>query len=237
MFHILSIALFKILAIKPFDAEHIPLNGHAQLRDFPIRVRVSVLQLKDRLLVERHGCWSQAMRFMVGVMGANDDFATESDMGAAYSVGQFVAKIGAVLLTGGMGGCMRAACEGAKDAGGFVLAIGPTREKGDLNDFVDVAAMTGMAGGRNYFNILSADAVVPIGVRSPGTLAEAAFSIQLERPTIVLGCTGAVRNCLSEFSSSDLRFADSVEEVFEFLTKAANDFELGGSIVGRGYGG
>ena len=54
------------------------------------------------------------------------------------SVGRAVARAGAVLVCGGLGGAMEAAARGAAAQGGTVLGILPGTDRGAANEFVDV---------------------------------------------------------------------------------------------------
>ena len=159
------------------------------------------------------------MKTVIGVMGAGAELATQHDIRVAYQIGRTVAKSGAVLLSGGMSGVMEASCRGAKDCGGMVVAIGPTNNKTKLNRFVDIALLTGMAGGRNYINILSSDIVIAVGVHSPGTLSEIAFALQLERPLIVVGGSQKMRAHISQLGKGAVKFANSAKQVEVFLSR------------------
>ena len=91
---------------------------------------------------------------VIGVMGSHRGDARTLD--EAYRIGEGIAKRGHVTLTGGGGGTMRAASEGARKAGGLVVAVLPTERrypaKGYPNDFVDVPIYTGMSDARNAIN-------------------------------------------------------------------------------------
>lgn len=68
------------------------------------------------------------MKKIVGVMGPGKNHATSEDTKCAYEVGKLVASYDAVLLCGGMYGTMEASAQGAQEAGGLTVGIGPTRE-------------------------------------------------------------------------------------------------------------
>ncbi|NDB91713.1 MAG: TIGR00725 family protein [Nitrososphaeria archaeon] len=59
------------------------------------------------------------------VIGNNENGSTPELEKIAYAVGVEVAKTGAVLITGGLGGVMKAASHGAHDSGGLVVGIIP----------------------------------------------------------------------------------------------------------------
>ena len=97
----------------------------------------------------------------VGVIGASDcDGGTAA---RAEEVGRLIAGRGAVLVCGGMGGVMEAACRGAQQAGGLTVGILPDADREAANAFVDVA----IAG-------------------SHGTLSEIGFALRMGKTVIGL---------------------------------------------------
>ena len=121
------------------------------------------------------------MSIMIGVIGAGD--AGEKDCRIAEEVGAEIAINGYILLCGGMGGIMEAACRGAKTNGGTTIGILPGSSKRDCNQYVDYPIVTGMGHGRNIIVAGSCDAVIAIG-GSFGTLSEIAFALRLNIPII-----------------------------------------------------
>lgn len=120
----------------------------------------------------------------IAVVGAS--VAGEELYGAAREVGRLLGERRAVLLTGGLGGVMEASCRGAKEAGGTTVAILPTLDKSDANDYVDIAIPTGMGEIRNALIIRAADAVIAVGGEF-GTLSEIAFALRTDKPVVGLG--------------------------------------------------
>lgn len=117
--------------------------------------------------------------------------AGECDPGLARQarrVGEEIARAGATLLTGGRGGVMAAASEGAAAAGGLVVGIlpGAGAAESPPNDAVRAAIFTGMGQARNQILVLSADAVVAVG-GGWGTLSEIALALKQGRPVVSLG--------------------------------------------------
>jgi uncharacterized protein (TIGR00725 family) len=104
----------------------------------------------------------------------------------AETVGRELARRGAVVVTGGLGGAMEAACRGAKAEGGTTVGILPTGDRADANDWVDVAVPTGLGEGRNAIVVRAADAVVAVAGEF-GTLSEIALALRLGRPVVGLG--------------------------------------------------
>lgn len=123
----------------------------------------------------RLDCSLRDRRF-IGVIGAAD--CDETLAALARAVGRKIAETGAVLVCGGMGGVMRAACQGAKEVGGLTIGILPGSEKSQANEFVDVPIATGLGEARNLIIIRSVDLVVAIG-GSYGTLSEIGFALKM----------------------------------------------------------
>lgn len=121
------------------------------------------------------------METVIGVIGGGD--ASPGECSAALAVGKAVAENGCVLLCGGAGGIMEAACRGAKTAGGTTVGILPGASKKDANPYVDIPVVTGMGHGRNVIVAGSCDALIAIG-GSFGTLSEIAFALRLKIPVI-----------------------------------------------------
>lgn len=123
----------------------------------------------------------QAVHVAVSGGGA----ATDADCGLAEEVGRELAQRGAVVVTGGLGGAMAAACRGAKAAGGMTVGILPSDDRADANDWVDVAVPTGLGEGRNALVVRAADAVIAVAGEF-GTLSEIALALKLGRPVVGL---------------------------------------------------
>jgi uncharacterized protein (TIGR00725 family) len=104
----------------------------------------------------------------------------------AEEVGRELARRGAVVVTGGLGGAMEAACRGAKGEHGTTIGILPGGERSDANAWVDVAVPTGMGEGRNALVVRAADAVVAVAGEF-GTLSEIALALKLGKPVVGLG--------------------------------------------------
>ena len=156
------------------------------------------------------------MKKIIGVMGASTASTKETKI--AYEIGKTVAKLGAVLLTGGMSGIMEASSKGAREENGLVLAICPTSKKEDLNSFVDIGVVTGMAGGRNYMNIKTSDIVVAVGSNSAGTLSEIAFTLQSNKPLIIVNASASMKLFLLEFNNENVYYISTIKGIEKKLT-------------------
>jgi hypothetical protein len=121
------------------------------------------------------------MYTIIGVIGANQ--ASDKDYKTAEEVGREVAKRKGVVICGGLGGIMEAACNGAKSEGGLTIGIVPGFSKSEANPYVDIPVVTGMSHARNIIVVRSSDAIIAIG-GSYGTLSEIAFALKLQIPVI-----------------------------------------------------
>lgn len=147
---------------------------------------------------------------IVGVIGSDGDIDDENRANAE-TVGRMVAERGAVLVCGGRGGVMEAACKGAKSAGGLTIGILPTMDKGGANSFVDVPIVTGMDVARNVIIVRTADVLIAVGGRY-GTLSEIAHALSMGKKVVSLHSWDSLRQ---EEAISGLVFASTAEEAVE----------------------
>lgn len=103
----------------------------------------------------------------------------------AEEVGQLLARAGATVVTGGMGGVMRAASRGAAGAGGQAIGILPGTDAAEANEYVTLAIPTGLGVARNLVVVTSADAVLAVGGRH-GTLSEIGLALRQGREVVTL---------------------------------------------------
>ena len=123
-------------------------------------------------------------RFRVGVIGGSRP--DKAAIRAAETVGRLVAERGGVVVCGGLGGVMEAACRGARQAGGLSIGILPGNDPAAANAFVDVALATGLGYTRNSLVALNADILIAIDGEY-GTLSEIAYGIIYGKKVIGLG--------------------------------------------------
>jgi uncharacterized protein (TIGR00725 family) len=119
----------------------------------------------------------------VGVVGPGegDSLALER----AEDVGRELGRRGVVLVCGGLGGAMEAACRGAKSSGGTTVGILPGLERTPANNYVDIALPTGMGELRNGLVVRASDAVIAVAGEF-GTLSEVAFALKTGVPVVGL---------------------------------------------------
>jgi hypothetical protein len=119
----------------------------------------------------------------IAVIGGSDIGPETAAM--AREVGREVAKRGAVLLCGGLGGVMAAAAHGAQDAGGVSLGILPEGDRRQANPYLTYTIATNLGHARNVLIAHSADALIAVA-GSYGTISEAAIALKLGKPVIAL---------------------------------------------------
>jgi len=120
----------------------------------------------------------------VAVVGGGNAPPAEREL--AKAVGQGLAEAGAVLVCGGLGGAMEAACEGAREGGGLTVGILPGTKRSDANAHVDIALPTGIGEARNALVVRAADAVIAVGGEF-GTLSEIALALATGVAVVGLG--------------------------------------------------
>lgn len=114
--------------------------------------------------------WRKRVR--VGIVGGSNPEPHYLEM--ARRVGELVARAGAILVCGGLGGVMGAAAAGARQAGGLTLGILPGNNPDDANPDVDIPMATGMGYSRNSLVAMNSDVLIAIDGEY-GTLTEIAY--------------------------------------------------------------
>jgi len=141
----------------------------------------------------------------VAVVGPGEASPEEREL--AEDVGQGLGRAGAIIVCGGLGGVMAAACRGASTAQGTSIGILPGTDRAAANDWVTLAIPTGLGELRNGLVVRAADVVIAIG-GGPGTLSEIALALKTGVPVVGIatwqidgveaasGADGAVKRAL-----------------------------------------
>ena len=108
---------------------------------------------------------------------------------AAYRVGAGIARAGAVLVCGGLGGVMEAAARGATEQGGVAIGFIPGLDRAAANPYLTYVFPTGMGHMRNFLVIRSAHAAIMIA-GGVGTLQEATIAYDHRVPVVMVQGTG-----------------------------------------------
>jgi uncharacterized protein (TIGR00725 family) len=119
----------------------------------------------------------------IGVIGGSE--APPKVAGLAEEVGREIARRGAVLVCGGLGGVMEAACRGAAAEGGLTVGILPGNDRRAANPFVRIPVVTGLGTARNVAVVRSSQVVIAID-GGYGTLSEIGHALQSGIPVIGL---------------------------------------------------
>lgn len=120
---------------------------------------------------------------MIGVIGAGSCDNEIYEM--ARKVGEGIAKAGAILVCGGLGGVMEAACRGAYEAGGQTVGILPGPDRAQANPYVTVPIVTDLGHARNILIVRSSNVLVAVS-GGYGTLSEIGIALKLRKPLIGL---------------------------------------------------
>jgi uncharacterized protein (TIGR00725 family) len=119
----------------------------------------------------------------IAVVGPSEASARERTL--AEEVGALLARQGAVVLCGGLGGVMEACARGASMAGGVVLGVLPGFDRTGANPYLTVALATGLGELRNGVLVNAADALVAVG-GSWGTFSEVTLALHAHKPVVAL---------------------------------------------------
>ena len=160
------------------------------------------------------------MKTLVAVCGSDSDDVHLSSvmLQTAEQVGAGIASRGAILVCGGRGGVMEAACRGAKNRQGVTLGLLP-ESKQEANQFVDLPVPTGLGMRRNLLVVSAADVVIAIGGRW-GTLSEICYAVIFGKPVVLVVGTGGVvdelaAGFLMKNSREFLHVASSADEAVQ----------------------
>lgn len=147
----------------------------------------------------------------MAVVGPGDRVPPE-EAAIATEVGSLLAKRNAILVCGGLGGVMAAACRGAVGRGGLTVGLLPGSSRADGNQYLSVALPTGLRQLRNGLVVSVCDAVIAVG-GSWGTLSEIALAVRVGKPTIVIG--GWKVEDLRQGPVGEVLRADSAEQAVD----------------------
>jgi len=128
---------------------------------------------------------------LIAVIGGGQCSSEQAKL--AEEVGRELARHGAILACGGLGGVMEAACKGASAEGGTTIGILPGENRKAANPYVQIPIVTGIGYARNVVVVKSAQAVIAIG-GNYGTLSEIAHALQSDIPVIGLDTWSLSKN-------------------------------------------
>ena len=130
----------------------------------------------------------------------------------ALEVGEEVAKRGAILVCGGLGGVMEAAAKGASMAGGITVGILPGPSSNSANPYIMIPVATDMGQARNVIIAHTADGLVAVS-GGAGTLSEIGHGLKLGKPIVGLKTIANLRG---------VNYVDTAQEaiarIFELIS-------------------
>ncbi|MBA4718675.1 MAG: TIGR00725 family protein [Nitrosopumilus sp.] len=169
------------------------------------------------------------------VIGNNTNGCTPKHEKIAYDVGETIAKSGSVLITGGLGGVMKAASHGAHYANGLTVGIIPQNDATLANQFCDIVIPTGMGLACDFLNALSADGIIIVGGGS-GTLSEVCAAYMYKKPMVAIrNIGGSIEQYIDGFLDhrENIKIIgvdtpqDAVKTILELISTSSNkDTEL-----------
>jgi len=158
----------------------------------------------------------QKKKKFIAVIGGSHCSPEEAEL--AEAVGSELARCGAVLVCGGLGGVMKAACKGASSEGGTTIGILPGDSRRQANPYVQIPIVTNIGYARNTIVVKSAQAIIAIG-GSYGTLSEIGHALQYNIPVIGLNTWSLSRNGQPEESIILAQSAtDAVKKALDLST-------------------
>jgi len=151
----------------------------------------------------------------VGIIGTGEyEPETYKD---AYEVGQLLAKRGAIIVCGGLGGVMEAACKGVSEVGGISIAFLPGLDKSEANPYVTYPLPTGLGEMRNLLIVRASEALIAIG-GGFGTLSEIGFALKTGKKVVLLK-SWECKDRERRFAASVIYARNPYEAVEKIFTK------------------
>ena len=154
----------------------------------------------------------------IAVIGGSECSPQEARL--AEEVGRELARQGVVLVCGGLGGIMEAACKGASSEGGVTIGILPGGSRQTANPYVQIPIVTGLGEARNVVVVKSAQAVIAIG-GGYGTLSEIGHALRNGLPVIGLNTWSLSRN--GQPDNSITLAQDAAEAVKKAISSIKNE--------------
>ncbi len=124
-------------------------------------------------------------RIQIGLIGDSQIRSKQQNL-IAYEIGKTVARNNAILICGGRGGVMEAACKGVYEEGGISVGILPydINDQG-MNEFLTVRIPTQLGMARNAIIPLASDGIIACG-GGAGTLSEISFTSMYGKPLVCI---------------------------------------------------
>ncbi len=154
-------------------------------------------------------------KLIIAVIGGGQCSTKEAVL--AETVGRELAKREVILVCGGLGGVMEAACRGATIESGVTIGILPGDDPATSNPYVQIPVATGVGYARNIAVVKSAQAVIAID-GDYGTLTEIGYALKSDIPVIGLNTWSLSRN--GQEDKSIIEAEDAVDAVEKAVSLA-----------------
>ena len=158
----------------------------------------------------------------ISVIGSSDCSPEVARL--AEEVGRELAKRGAAVVCGGLGGVMEAVCKGARQMGGQTIGILPREDLNEANPWVEIPIVTGMGYARNAIVVKSGLAVIAID-GGFGTLSEIGHALGQTDPLTVIGLKTWTLSKNGEMDNAIIEAKDPVDAVEKALDAARKRIE------------
>ena len=146
---------------------------------------------------------------------------------AAEELGSLFAKRRAVVVTGGKGGIMEAACKGTTKAGGITIAEVSGDRRFSANEYVKIEIVTCDVGFRGPSQLVGmCDGIISLG-GGAGTLQELCVAYRMSKPVVLLTGFGGWTDKVAKLDYLDERrtvkfevarnVAESIDKLYNLL--------------------
>jgi uncharacterized protein (TIGR00725 family) len=128
-------------------------------------------------------------KLVVAVIGGGLEDPRTDD--TAKAVGAALARAGAHLVCGGLGGCMEGAARGYREAKGEGIVVGilPGPSRHEANPWIDLPIPTGVGQAQAALVAMAVDGAIVVG-GGGGTLSEIGLLLRDGKPVVALAHTG-----------------------------------------------
>jgi uncharacterized protein (TIGR00725 family) len=128
-------------------------------------------------------------KLVVAVIGGGLEDPRTDD--TARAVGAALARAGAHLVCGGLGGCMEGAARGYREAEGEGIVVGilPGPSRHEANPWIDLPIPTGVGQAQAALVAMAVDGAIVVG-GGGGTLSEIGLLLRDGKPVVALSHTG-----------------------------------------------
>lgn len=117
----------------------------------------------------------------IGVIGSSE--CPKDVYDAAKEAGRCLARLGAIVITGGRGGVMEAVSLGVSECGGLCIGVLPGLDRSEGNRYQTCSILTGIGAARNSIIVASSHAILAIS-GGYGTLSEIGLALKANVPII-----------------------------------------------------